>query len=117
MKKTFNSVDERTTGYGPGYLIDSNSPDFLVGRLLTLIETLGLSEKQERATKDMLRSEVYGILNQPNTVWVNGNLRNIIKDFTVWHEEQNWPTSGSSDEKTPYDCRSGQYELTFTKLG
>lgn len=111
MEKQFKSTDERTVGYGPGYVIDSNSPDFLVGRLLTIIETLGLSEKQEKATKDLIRSEVYGQLNL--ATWINGNLRNVIKDFTNWYEEQNFPCSASNESMTPDDMRSGVYTITY----
>ena len=112
MEKQFKSSDEREVGYGPGYVIDSNSPDFLVGRLLTIVETLGLSEKQEKATKDLIRSEVYGQLNV--ATWINGNLRNVIKDFTEWYEDQNLPCSGSNLPMTPNDMRGGVYTIIYS---
>jgi hypothetical protein len=113
MEKTFNSSDERTVGYGPAYVVHSEAPDFLVGRLLTIIEAVGLPQGQEKAIKDIIRSEVYGTINAPTTVWINGDLTNIIKDFTEWYESADMPRSGNSDTDTPHDYRRGEYTLIF----
>jgi hypothetical protein len=50
-------------GYGSGYVINDYQLSHLEGRLLTLIESWGLKETQEKACKDLMRNELWGLLN------------------------------------------------------
>ncbi len=45
--------------YGYGYAVSQNMPDRLTGMLLGVLEALGLPEKQENATKDLIRQKVW----------------------------------------------------------
>ena len=51
MERSFKSSDERSIGYGPAYVIKDTEPDYLVGRLLTIVEAVGLPEQQEKSLK------------------------------------------------------------------
>jgi len=39
--------------------------DYFLGRILTMIETLGLNENQEKAFKDIIKQEVWSLWEQP----------------------------------------------------
>lgn len=39
--------------------------DYFLGRVLTLIETLGLNETQEKAFKDIIKQEVWSLWEHP----------------------------------------------------
>lgn len=86
MEKTFKSSDNRAVGYGSAYAIKSDHPDYLVGRLLTIIETLGLPDRQEKSFKDLVRFEVYNSLNL--TTWMPPNLHNLVVDYYEWYQDE-----------------------------
>ena len=70
-------------GWGSALLVFEGTSERLVGRLLTIIETLGLGDKQEKATKSLVRQEVYNSLDD---AWIIGEedhtlLRKHIYDF------------------------------------
>ena len=110
MKKTIKSTDERNVGYGNAYIIKSDNPDYLVGRLLTVIEAVGLPEKQEKSLKDLIRFEVYNSLNLSN--WVPAELHNIIVDFHDWYQAASpiGQISGSVRIDPPM---KGEFTLTY----
>lgn len=108
MKITLNSSDERTQGYGPAYVIGADRPDFLVGRILTHIEALGLSEKQEKAIKDLARSEIYSVLECDK--WIPGQLHTLIKEFVKECEKMPAPTTPDSVAYLP-----GEFVLTYSE--
>ena len=110
MEQTFKSTDERNVGYGPAYVVKGDAPDYLVGRLLTIIETVGLPEKQEKSIKDLIRSEVYGQLEL--STWIDGGLHNIIKDFNEWYSSNDFPTNGGIPNNLS-NYKVGDYTLTF----
>jgi hypothetical protein len=85
MEKIFKSSDERNIGYGSAYVISSSKPDYLVGRVLTIIEALGLQEKQEKSLKDILRQEIYNTLGLET--YISGSLHTIIKELYDWCEK------------------------------
>lgn len=103
MEKSFKSSDERNIGYGSAYVISSSRPDRLVGRVLTIIEALGLPDKQENSLKDILRQEIYNELGLET--WISGELHTIIKELYEWCEIN---PSGKGEEvgSTP----SGRHE-------
>lgn len=45
--------------YESGYILDNYHIEHLTGRLLTLIEALGLRESQEKSLKDLVKQEVW----------------------------------------------------------
>ena len=48
-------------GYGAGLVVDHNIQDRLVGKLLPIIETMGLKDSQEISAKDLIRERVWDI--------------------------------------------------------
>ena len=46
-------------GWGYGHLVREDFFDYLLGRILTLIEVLGLPEKQETQLKSLIRQEIW----------------------------------------------------------
>jgi len=42
-----------------GYVIDQRQISFVQGRLLTLIESFGMKDTQEKAAKDLVSQELY----------------------------------------------------------
>lgn len=112
MKIELNSRDERSDpGYGTAYVMSSNTPDHLVGKLLTLIEALGLPSGQEKAIKDVVRSEVYSSLTGGSEVWINSALHNLIRDFDSAYRKAPPASAGHP----PIEWMSGHYMLTFTE--
>ena len=67
MKKLVNTI-----GYEAGWLLFSWKVSDIEGKILTLIETLGLKDTQEKATKDIARDIVQGIYRDGH--WVNSRL-------------------------------------------
>ena len=56
-------MKELNVGYGSGYVITDEELRHLEGRLLTLIESIGLKDTQEKAVKDLIRNEVWLLLS------------------------------------------------------
>ncbi|MCK4500887.1 hypothetical protein KAU11_10330 [Candidatus Babeliales bacterium] len=122
MEKQIKSSDERKIGYGSAYVIGGESPDHLVGRLLTIIDAIGLSEKQEKSLKDLIRFEVYNSLNL--ATWIPSSLHNVIVDMYEWYQKESLRLNkarraGSSDRATqrghkPVDhTMQGEFTLNY----
>ena len=114
MKKIFKSTDERSSGYGDAYIIKSDHPDYLVGRLLTVIEAIGLPEKQEKSLKDLIRFEIYNSLDL--ATWVPRGLHNITVDFYNWYQVES-PIRQSSGSVRYADIKRGQEPVDHTMEG
>ena len=56
--KLYSSPD---IGWGHGYIIQEGNLQYLEGRLLTILETVGLPTNQEIALKSLVKSEVWGM--------------------------------------------------------
>lgn len=50
-------VQEVSWGYG--YALSEDTPNRIIGNVLTTVEVAGLPEKQEQALKDMLRQRIW----------------------------------------------------------
>lgn len=49
--------------WGHGYAVSSDTPNRIIGNVLTLVEVLGLTEKQERPFKDLITQRVWDAFN------------------------------------------------------
>lgn len=58
------------SGWDNALLVYEDAPSKIVGKLLTLAETWGMDEKQEKAVKEMIRQEVYRGFD---TAWIIGD--------------------------------------------
>ena len=52
-----------SVGWGYGYATHQNAPNEIIGRVLTLIEVLGLTEKQELPLKQMITQAVWEVFH------------------------------------------------------
>lgn len=66
-------------GWGNALLVQEGYSGNLVGKILTIIESLGLPEKQEQAFKDVVRNEIYDSFDN---VWIIGE-----EDHTILREK------------------------------
>ena len=60
VMKTKKSSD---LSWGFGYAVSSDTPNRIIGNVLTLVEVLGLTEKQERPFKDLITQRVWDAFN------------------------------------------------------
>lgn len=83
LRNVMNNNETPKVGYTGGYIVVESQFQHLEGRLLTLVEALGLRESQEKSVKDLIRSEVWQTLNP--CFWINGDehtrLRETYKNF------------------------------------
>lgn len=82
-------------GWGNALLVQEGTGSVLVGKLLTIIDSLGLPERQERAVKDVIRNEVY---DSYDNAWIigeedNANLREKAFKFGQLSVGGNLPPS------------------------
>lgn len=110
MEKIIKSSDDMGVGYGSAYVIYSGIPDRLVGKILTIIEALGLQEKQENSLKDILRQEIYRTLDLDT--WIPPQLHNVVKEFVIWHEKEN-PHGGPVPVSDRLGSVRGDFELHY----
>lgn len=57
-------------GYSSGYVLFDYQISNLEGKVLTLIESLGLKDTQEKATKDIARDMIYSLYRE--TMYITG---------------------------------------------
>lgn len=65
-----NETKKNYSGWGNALVIFEETPNDLVGKLLTLAEAWGLPEKQEKAVKEMIRQTVYRAFDN---AWIIGD--------------------------------------------
>ena len=55
------SIEKPNVSYGNGYVLSDYSSEHIVGKILTLIEAMGLPQRQEEATKGLIKQAVYEV--------------------------------------------------------
>jgi hypothetical protein len=94
---------------GGGYVMSGSDVDHLVGRVLTLIETLGLNESQEKAIKDLARQELWAPFNSNVRVYVDDDLLSMIEEL---YRKMRDHHKGSQSNGSPVPPGKIEYELT-----
>jgi hypothetical protein len=75
--KKSNQVD---VNFGNGYAVYDSLPESLVGRVLPIIEAMGLKDSQEVAVKGMIRSTIYTVFYDENKpVYLDRELHTLIR--------------------------------------
>ena len=104
-------------GMGNGYVIPEHQVSSLIGKLLTLVETLGLQEKQENSFKDIVKQAIWGSVrdNKP----VDSELLTLVNNFI--HEKDREENNRNSNVENldcyaPQDSIQGEYKLTFKEV-
>lgn len=107
-----NKQVKRYRGYGPGFVIQEDIPNKIVGRLCTLIDALGLKDTQEKSLKDLIRQEIYhqfGGADNPDATWIPGQLNNeihyVLEDIyeEIKHMKYGSGTLSGNDSKEKWD--------------
>lgn len=77
--------DEQSSGiYPTNWMVPIDTSDHIVGRMCQVIEMLGLKDSQEKATKDLLRKEIYSFFSQDRgCLFIDSDLVQ-----TIWHVEE-----------------------------
>jgi pantothenate synthetase len=67
--------------FGSGFAVYESVPESLVGRVLPIIEAMGLKDSQERAVKDMIRNTIYTVFFDENKpVRLDEGLHSFIRE-------------------------------------
>ena len=101
-------------GIGCGYVLPENQISNLVGKLLTLVETLGLQEKQEKSFKSIIKQAVWD--NVTDGKRIDGNLLTLVNNFSYEKDrEEKYRNSNVDNVQTfsPQMHIVGDYELSF----
>ncbi|MFA6982126.1 MAG: hypothetical protein WC243_03840 [Patescibacteria group bacterium] len=72
--------NQETPSHGNGLVIGSWVPDSLVGRILEIIEAVGLPEKQETSIKNLIKDVIYQKTTQMEAVYIEADLHDAIRD-------------------------------------
>lgn len=64
MSNSLKSLSDKVTVHG----YNEFRFNHFAGRVMTLIETLGLGESQERAFKDIVKQEIWSLWERPNYI-------------------------------------------------
>lgn len=83
-----------SVGYGNGYVVCEEAPNWIIGKVLTLLDVLGLEEKQDKSIKDLVRQEIWNVFQQGG-VFISSERHTQIRD-AYWAEMEK-----SRANKTP----------------
>ncbi|MDE2098534.1 MAG: hypothetical protein KGL39_14870 [Patescibacteria group bacterium] len=70
-----------TTGWGWGYVIAQDQISYVQGRLLTLIESFGMKDTQEKAAKDLISQALWEIYHGAITLDTETHSKLRIEDM------------------------------------
>lgn len=79
--------------WGYAYVISQNTPDRLSGRIYEIIEAMGLPQKQEEATKNLIQKVIWDEIN--GGILINSERHNQI------HKDYDEMRSHSQNNGTP----------------
>lgn len=82
MSKQVTATSSEQAGYGFGYVVNEYKRDYITGRLLTLIESLGLRDTQEKAFKDIIRNEIDGWFSG-DTIFISGEINTALQNLVA----------------------------------
>ena len=63
--------------WGEAYVLTTNTPDRLSGRIFSVIETMGLKDKQEESAKDIIRTIIWEIFE--DAIYISAEKHNEIR--------------------------------------
>ena len=81
MSKSKNVMPSNvaSVGYGNAYVIYMDTPSQIEGKILTILETAGLPEKQEEAMKGLIRGAIWNTIHD-NSVFISDTRHNEIRE-------------------------------------
>lgn len=105
MEKIICRSKDHQVMSGFGYAIHNDEIGYIVGRVATLLEALGLSVSQEKAIKDLVKQELYYGL-QERTTYLPGPLMSVISEYHYKEKEmaskENLPPGSDADFELTY---------------
>lgn len=77
-------------GYGDAYLIGISTPNNLVGRILTIVDALGLKDTQEKSLKNILEQEIWKTFDTQgwDCMYIPDELHSSIRKFSHDYKEE-----------------------------
>lgn len=84
MSKNKNEGVNPSWGYA--YVLPENACDRMVGKVLTLIEVMGLESKQEESTKQLIQQSIRSVFYE-DSVWIKPERHDEIR--TIYFDERN----------------------------
>ena len=66
--------------WGGAVVLSEATHSYLIGRLLTLIDALGLKESQEKSVKDLISQEVHHAWDR--AIYIPPDIHNAIQKFS-----------------------------------
>lgn len=70
--------NEPMIGYGQAYVISPSAISALEGRLLTLVETMGLRESQENAVKSLVKTNLWNTFSE-HGLWIDSETHTDLR--------------------------------------
>lgn len=107
-----SKAEEVTSPVHDGYVINHHETDQLIGKLLTLVETMGLPEKQEKSFKDLAKQSIRGSLDSHRNNFCGGGL--LIAAMRLNEELHQECIKNPPELDMGYSPRDGEYVITFT---
>lgn len=108
-----NIEDITNVDYGYGLVIPETKVSYLVGRVLTIIEALGLKDTQEKSLKDLLQNEIYKINSYEEgarhiTPNLNSEIHRVLNEIIKEEEE-------SLNKFNPSMSTDYKFKITYEK--
>ena len=95
-KKSTQSVEVGSVGWGWGIVIDQNVQNRLSGNLYEIIEAVGLPERQEQALKNVISNKVWEVFS--DNIIIGDELHTAIRK--KHNELKSRPNSGVLESST-----------------
>ena len=98
--KNLGVISEETVGfvnYGRGFAVYDSVPDSLVGRIMPIIEGMGLKESQEKAIKGIIKGTIYRVFFDENfPITLSDELHSLLrkKYYEKNSDQKSVPPSG-----------------------
>lgn len=107
-----SSKSPKLNGRSSGFLVRDDLSEYLVGRILTHIDALGLQPNQDKAVKDLLRQEIYRQFSRDEgTLWIPnefyGAIQELMYEIRKDAEERGNPMGQSADYEILCEQREG----------
>jgi len=93
----FKKSNVPEVSWGNAYVVTTNTPDRLVGKIFAVIETMGLKETQETSAKDIIRTVIWEVFN--NAIHISPERHNEIREAFEEHKK----SEDFGREVPPYD--------------
>jgi hypothetical protein len=79
MEKTCSTVS-----WGEAFVMERSSQDRIIGKILTLVEVMGLQEKQEQSLKDLIRQSVWKVFE--DGIYISSERHSEIRN--IYYEKR-----------------------------